>query len=418
MKKIVYLTFIWCIITGVVYSQTAQDATEEKELLKAIDVFTNANHQHWYDLEKLMNSLPDSEIVQRTEKFRNAAFIKAFNIFSQTNGDKYAAVRSAKFAQYAPPPPALLALDWDTTSLRTPGSLTANIDLFSLVLLRTFDPTMTAQIAGSMFTMAIFSDSTLQHNALRYYRTKGLYGTLVYTRHLSGDLWQVWAADHILAVSFRYDVRLGIITAPSRTKLEDPAYTKLQWPHSIAKPADETVRLTDDLAQSIWDSYPATGYENEDSYFHYRQLQTVKLAAFLNDNRSRYRAAREHELHSLAQPPAPATLSGFKELTTAEDDITPYRDSVYNAATFLYPRQWAAAIQMAALSYFQLNTKDYARRVQHNAIFGLNSYARRLNDNEWEVWNVGALDACCYVWDLMSGHISKVRYWVREETKS
>ncbi|MCF6405510.1 hypothetical protein L3C95_21580 [Chitinophaga filiformis] len=414
MRKIVCLTVIWTMITGMVYSQTTK-ATEEKELLKSIDLFTNTNRQSWYELEKMMSSLPDSEIVQRTEKFRNAAFIKAFNSFSQSNGDKYAAVRSAKFVQHAPPPPALLALDWDTTSLRDPRSLTSNIDLFAVVLLRTFDPTMTAQIANSMFTVAMFSDSTLQQHALRYYRTKGLYGMQVYTQHLSGDSWQVWAADHLLAVSFRYDVRRGIITAASRTRLDDPAYLKIQWPHSIAKPANKTIHLMDDLLQSIWDSYPATGYTNEDSYYRNRQLQTVKLAAFLNNNRARYRTAREQELRSLEQPPA--SLPGFKELTGAEDDITPYRDSIYNAATILYPHQWASAIQMAALSYFELNGKDYARRVQHNAIFGVNSYARRLNDNEWEVWNVGALDASCYIWDLRSGHVSKVRYWLREDTR-
>ncbi|PSL34449.1 hypothetical protein [Chitinophaga ginsengisoli] len=413
IKKIVSLTFICSLLTCVAYSQTTK---EEKELLNAVDRFTNANKQNWNDLEKLMNSLPDDEIAQRTEKFRNAVFIKSFNVFNQANGDKYAAVRTAKFAQYAPPPPALLALDWDTSSLRAPNSLTGNIDLFSVILLRTFDPTLTAQIANSMFAITIFSDSTLQPMALRYYRVKGMYGMQLYTRHLSGDYWQVWAADHILAVSFRYDVRRGIISAPSRTKLDDPAYARIQWPHSIEKPANETVRLMDDLLQSIWDSYPATGYDNEDHYFRYRQLQTAKLAAFLSSNRGRYRIAIEQELRSLEQPPA--TLTGFKELTTAEDDIVPYRDSAYNAATFLYPRQWATAIQMAALSYLQLDPKDYGRRVQHNAIFGLNSYARRLNDDEWEVWNIGALDACSYIWDLRSGHVNKARYWVREEPAS
>ncbi|SDF57849.1 hypothetical protein [Chitinophaga filiformis] len=412
MNKIVCLTLICSMITGVLYSQTPK---EEKELLKAVDQFTNANKQNWDDLEKLMNSLPDSEIVQRTDKFRNAAFVKSFNSFSQKNGDKYAAVRSAKFAQYAPPPPALLALEWDTTSLRTPNGVTSNIDLFSVILLRTFDPGLTAQIANSMFVLTIFSDTTLQPLALRYYRVKGMFGTQLYTRHLSGDFWQVWAADRILAISFRYDVRQGIISAASRTKLDDPAYAKISWPHSIAKPANETVRLMDDLVQSIWDSYPEIGYENEDRYLRYRQLQTIKLAAFHNSNRGRYRKAIEQELRSLAQPPA--TLTGFKELTTAEDDITPYRDSTYNAATFLYPRQWASAIQMAALSYFQLNPKEYARRVQHTAIFGLNSYARQLNNDEWEVWNVGALDACSYIWDLRTGHASKARYWVQEDTR-
>jgi hypothetical protein len=416
MRKIVSLTLIWIMISGTTYSQTSKDATEEKALLKAVDQFTNANRQNWDDLEQLMNSLPESEIVQRTEKFRNAAFIRAFDSFNQANGDKYAAVRTAKFLQYAPPPPALLALDWDTTSLRAPNSLTGNIDLFSVILLRTFDPALTAQIANSMFAITIFSDSSLQSRALRYYRVKGMYGMRLYTRHLSGDYWQVWAADHTLAVSFRYDVRRGIISAPGRTQMDDPAYTKIQWPRSIAKPANETVRLMDDLLQLIWDSCPATGYKNEDNYFRERQLQTVKLAAFLSSNRGRYKTAIEQELRSLEQPPV--TLTGFKELTTAEDDITPYRDSTYNAAIFLYPLQWASAIQMAALSYFQLNAKDYARKVQHNALFGLNSYARRLSDDEWEVWNVGTLDASSYIWDLRSGHVSKIRYWVREETRS
>jgi len=412
MTKRVGLTIILSMITGLVYSQAVK-TTEEKELLKKIDVFTNTNRQGWYDLETLMNSLPDSEIVQRTEKFRNAPFIKAFNSFAQANGDQYAAVRMSKFAQYAPPPAALLALDWDTTSLRNAGSLTGNIDLFSVALLRTFDPAMTAQIANSMFAAAIFSDSTLQEHALRYYRTKGLYGMQVYTQLLSGDLWQVWAADRTLAVSFRYDLRRGIISAPSRTKLDDPAYTKIIWSRSIVKPADETIQLMDDLLQSIWNSYPASGYGSDDLLYVHRQQQTEKLAAFLSSNRRRYKAAREQELRSLAPPP-PA-LTGFRELTTTADDITPYRDSAYNAATLLYPHQWGSAIQMAALPYFEISAKDYARRVQYNAIFGVNSYARRLKENEWEVWVVGTLDACTYIWDLSSGHISKPRYWVREE---
>jgi hypothetical protein len=161
----------------------------------------------------------------------------------------------------------------------------------------------------------------------------------------------------------------------------------------------------------MWESYPEAGY-NDDRYYAYAHLRRVKLTDFLDNNRERYKSAREYQLRLLTQ--APPRLLNFKELTTAEDNILQNSDSIYNAAVFLYPEQWATIIRMSAVSYLHLNAKDYGKRVLRSSIFGSSNYARRLNDNEWEVWNVSALDATSYIWDIRSGHAGKVRYWIRQ----
>lgn len=412
MKRLIYLAFIWSMTTCVAHAQISKDATAEKELLKSIDTFTSANAGKWEDLEKTMNGLSDSAIIQRAERFGSNPFIKAFNIFAQQNADKYAAVRVAKFVQYGPPPPALLALKWDTTSLRSRRTVIGHIDLFSVIFLRAFDPSMIAQIANSLFTVQILSEAPFRDKIMDYYHKRDLFGMRTYVRPITGDIWQVWSADRSFAVAFRFDVKTGVVSAASRTKIDDPAYAKIQWPRSIVKPATEAIRLSDDIVQQMWENYPEAGY-NEENYRQHAHLRREKLAGFLDNNRERYKSAREHTLRSLEQPPA--LLTSFKELTTEDDDILQYSDSTYNATVFLYPEQWATIIRMSAVSYLQLNAKDYSKRVQRSAIFGSSSYARQLNDHEWEVWNISTLDAACYIWDIGSGHVRKARYWVRQE---
>jgi hypothetical protein len=412
MKRFIYLVFMWTMVTCLAHAQIAKDATEEKELQKDIDAFTSANAAKWEELERTMTHLSDSAIVQRAERFANNPFIKAFNTFTQQNADRYAAVRSAKFAQYGPPPPALLTLSWDTTSLRSPRKVIGHIELFSVIFLRSFDPSMIAQVANSLFTVEILSEKPFSDRLMNYYHTRDLFGMRTYVKRLNNDIWQVWSADRSFAVSFRFDVRTGIVSAASRTKIDDPAYAKIQWPHSIVKPATEAIKLSDDIIQQMWGNYPEGGYD-EDNYNLYAALRRGKLDSFLNNNRERYKSARAYQLRSLKPPPA--LHANFKELTTEEDGLLQYADSTYNAAVFLYPEQWATIIRMSAVSYLQLDAKDYAKRVQRIAIFGASSYARQLNDNEWEVWNISALDATCHIWNIRSGYTRNVRYWIRQE---
>jgi hypothetical protein len=400
------------MVTCVVHAQIAKDAMEEKELQKDIDAFTSANAAKWEELEKTMSLLSDSAIVQRAERFANNPFIKAFNTFTQQNADRYAAVRLAKFVQYGPPPPALLALGWDTTSLRSRRKVIGHIDLFSVIFLRSFDPSMIAQVANSLFTVEILSEKPFSDRLMNYYHKRDLFGMRTYVKPLTNDIWQVWSADRSFAVSFRFDVRTGIVSAASRTKIDDPAYAKIQWPNSIVKPATEAIKLSDDIVQQMWGNYPEGGY-NEDNYNLYAALRRGKLDTFLNNNPERYKSARTSQLRSLKPPPA--LHANFKELTAEEDGLLQYADSTYNAAVFLYPEQWATIIRMSAVSYLQLDAKDYAKRVQRIAIFGTSSYARQLNDNEWEVWNISTFDATCHVWNIRSGYIRNVRYWIRQE---
>lgn len=412
MKKTIYLTLILGTMAAAACSQSTNDAAAEKELSKAINVFTAANMGKWDDFEKRMNNLQDSAIEQRTDGLRNDPFIKAFNTFTQQNGNRYAAVRSAKFAQFGPPPPALLALKWDTLNTQSPGSMISYLELFSIGFMRTFDPSLIAQLTNAFLTTELFPDMSSREKILHYYRTRDLFGSLVYTRPVAGDIWQIWAADRSLAVSFRFDVRKGIASAVSHTKMNDPAYAQIQWPHSIVKPADETTRLMDNLTWQIWNSYPGPSFDSE-RYNEYKQLRNRELVKYFENNRAKYRPVREQQLRLLEQPPA--RLTGFKELTTAEDDILVYTDSSYYASTVLYPQQWGTVIATAATSYFEVSTAEFSRRLQRNGIFGSTSYARQLNDNEWEVWIVNTMDAASCIWDLRSGYIRKARYWIKED---
>jgi hypothetical protein len=415
MRAPVYLAFVLSIFNTVACSQAPKDVAEEKPLIKAIDQFTNANGEQWNDFEKMMTSSSILVLAQRLEEFNNNPFIKAFNTFTQENTNRYAAVRAAKFAQYATPPPALLALNWDTTGQSSPVSYISHINLFSVVFIRTFDPSMIAQITNSFVASELLTGLTSEYRSRDYYRARDLFGTRVYTRLLTGNIWQVWAADRSLAISFQFDAGKGIVSAVSHTALHDPALVKIQWTHSIAKPANETARLMDDIFYQIWSSYPANGYDG-DSYDDYQQSRKELATNFLQSQNGRYETAREEQLRTLDQPPA--QLTNFKELTTAEDDLLHNSDSTYNAATVLFPQQWGTIIGISAVTYFQMDTKAYAKRVQRNAIFGSNTYARRLNDNEWEVWTISAEDASSCIWNIRSGYAKKARYWVLEEKRS
>lgn len=415
MRKFIYLPLVLSIFTSVACSQVTVDVTKEKQLIKAIGQFTKANEKKWDDFGKMMSSFSDMALAQRSERLRNNSFIQAFDTFTQQNETRYAAVRSGKFAQYAPPPSALLALNWDTTGQASPYSMISHMDLFSVAFVRTLDPSVIAQITTSIVTAEILTGLSSENGPRDYYRVRDLFGTRVYTRPLAGNTWQVWAADRSLAISFLFDTGQGTVSAVSHTALNDPAFAKIQWPHSIAKPASEAVRLTDDIEYRIWNSYPEAGYDG-DSYYDYRQARKERVTNFLQSQNERYKKAREEQLRMLDQPPA--IPSNYKELTTTEDDLLHYSDSAYNAATVLFPQQWGTIIGIAAISYFEMDTKAYAERVQRNAMFGSDNYARRLNDNEWEVWTISASDASSCIWNIRSGYARKARYWVQKEEGS
>jgi hypothetical protein len=171
----------------------------------------------------------------------------------------------------------------------------------------------------------------------------------------------------------------------------------------------------DDVQYQMWSNYPANGY-NGDSYYVYQKSREDRVTNYLQSQNDRYRKAREEQLVLLDPPPG--QLTNFKELTTAEDDLLHNSDSSYNAATILFPQQWGTIIGIAAVSYFQMGVETYTKRVQRNAIFGSGTYARRLNDNEWEVWTINALDASSCIWNIRSGYARNARYWVRKEEGS
>ncbi len=408
MRAFIYLPFILSIFTTVACSQ--HKVNDEKELVKAIDSFSKKNFDKWLEFEEMTASHIDSGAPQ-FESVRNNSFVKTFRIFTEQQAIHYAAVRSAKFAQYAAPPAALLALKWDTSGQQSPGSTISHMDLFAVVFIRTFDPSTITQITNSLVTADMFTNLS-RDKMYDYYSKKDLFGMRIYARPLDNNKWQVWAADHFMALSFRFDAANGIVSAVSHTYMDDPAYAKIHWPPSVAKPANETERLRADILTNIWNSYPANAVEG-DSYYAYRKIRNEQLTKFHNSQVARYKPAREEQLRLLEPPPA--DLTNYKELTTAEDNLLEHSDSSYNAATLLYAEQWSQILAIAAVTYYQISTKTFAKRVQRNAILGSKTYARQLNDNEWEILTISARDANSCIWNIKTGYARNGRYWVSKE---
>ncbi|PWV56322.1 hypothetical protein [Chitinophaga sp. S165] len=409
MRAFIYLPFVLSIFTTVARSQHTN--TDGKQLVKSIDSFTKKNFYKWLEFEEMTASHIDNGAATKFDSFRNNSFVKAFTTFTEQQATHYAAVRSSKFAQYAAPPPALLALKWDTTGQQSPGSTISHMDLFAVAFIRTFDPSTIAQITNSLVTADMFTDSS-RDKMFAYYSKRDLFGIRIYARPIDNNNWQVWAADHFMALSFRFDAANGIVSAVSHTYMDDPAYAKIQWPPSVAKPANETERLRQDILTEIWNSYPANAVEGN-SYYAYRDIRNEQVTKFHNRQLARYKPAREEQLRLLDAPPA--ELTNYKELTAPEDNLLQHSDSTYNAATLLYAEQWMQTLAIAAVSYFQIDTKIFAKRVQRNAISGSKTYARRLNDNEWEIMTISARDASSCIWNIKTGYARNGRYWVSKE---
>jgi hypothetical protein len=409
MKRVIYILLTCSFLACHVTAQTENNLKAEKELVQHIDRFMTSNADKFDEFQRVMNAPVDTTAGERSKVIRNNAFITSYLTFAEQHAADYRRVRTAKFSQFGPPPASLLALHWDTVSTIVP-ELKGNDDLLSVIFIRMFDPVMAAEMVQGL-VMGQFMNDSGESDLLAYYRTRELFGSRIYVKAISNDVWQVWAADRSLAISFRFNVSKGQIMGAGHTKLKDPAYAAIQWPASIVQPADNTVRLTADIAQVMWDTYPGQTYKPEDNNV-YQQKRTVRLYDFMQQNRQRYQVAREEQLRQLDAPPA--ALTGYKEVVKVEDDIMQASDSVYLSSMIVYPQQCESIIGPAASTYTGEETQEVIKRVQQKGLFGSARYAKKLNNQEWEVWAVSAADAMRYHWNTASGQISQVQFWLRE----
>lgn len=403
MKKTSLLLILNCIIYYTGFAQSPKDA--EKDLQQKIDLFMRSNKSALSSFEKAIETYPDSAGAKRNEFIRSSPFIKSLQTFFQQQEGNYANVRSHKFSQFLPPPVALLELHWDSVSLH---ELIVS-DLFTIVFVRAVDPGVIEQILHGLM-IGELSSQLSQQELVGYYRTRSLFGDRIYTKHLSGDEWQVWSADRMLAVTFRINVRNGRISGIARTDARDTGYQQIQLPSSLAHATDNMVKLQEEIRQINWDSYPDKDFDPT-YYSSYLQQRNESLYQFFEKNRTRYKTVREEQLRSLKPPPQ--LPQGFKDLVPTDLELINERDVNYISSTILSPSACETSIITATSSQGLMERKDIAKSVQHMSIFGVSRYARKLSGEEWEITAVGPEEIITYHWDISSGRISNIHYWVK-----
>lgn len=351
------------------------NALEEKVLQDKVDVFMT---QHRAPIYAFVN---DNAAV---EALKNDPFLVDFKQFTKDNGNTYATLRKARYAQYAPPPAGLQSLSWQTG-----GDWGDNLDLLNIVFSRSFEPAFPAQFVYGLAIprLTAMTNATIEETTA-YYKAKTGYGTLIYTKPVSDSSYQIWAADNIFAITFKINVYTSTLSDIRFNLPKDPAYANVKWTPSLVKGLDEATRLQGDINQGIWN-------------------KTTTVNDFYSKNINRFKKAREERLQLFVKDYSPAA-TGYKELEQVAEHIQ--QDTL--SRTYIYPEQWEVGIQSASLSGD--NARDMALRLQLNGFFGSARYVKQLDKDNWEVWVVNEKDRIYYVWNTYTGKIDKARYWIKE----
>ena len=407
MLKAFNLLTLCSLLCLQVFSQN----TAEKLLNKNADDFMNTHRSSWNELSKRMDSLPDESTTERMDLFRHHHFFKDYKSFVEKNGSNYARARAINFGQYAAPPAALTQLNWITPSGETADGINNILDMLSVAFIRSFEPNVPAQLIYSMTLPEMISASyTTMEEVANNDHLKGLYGNLIYTKRDTGSIWQVWSATRAYAIQFSFNTRNGIVSNIQHTVPRDPAYAAIQWPPAVIKPADNAAHLAGALMQQLWNTYPGKDYD-PDRYNEFQEKRNVVMLHFNQQHHAEFIKAREQNLKALQR--SFTGPEGYKELTDSASRVVDNDQVIFEAATYIYPVQWNTYISTAANVYFQLDMKDISKRLEQNGLFASNIYTHQLGNNEWEVWTVNAADAMYYIWNIDTGAITKVRYWIK-----
>ncbi len=311
-------------------------------------------------------------------------FVKAFEQFRKVNGKEYATIRRAYYAQYAPPPAALVQLRWETG-----GDWGSSPDLMSIAFMRSYDPGFPSQMVYYMAIPRIASMTAAPIEEVEsFYKAKAGYGTLTYTKPVSDSVYQVWSVNRIFAVTYRINLYTGTLSHIQFNLPKDPAYAKIQWTTSLLKPIDGITGLQGDINQAVWN-------------------RTTTVNDFYNRNIDRFKQVREERLRPDIKDYTPAK-TGYKELPDAPGRIK--QDSL--TRTYMYPQQWEVAIQSAGI--LGDNAPLMAKRMRLNSYFGTARYVKQIDKDNWEVWVVHDTDRIYYVWNIYTGRIEKARFWLKQ----
>ncbi|BAV04366.1 hypothetical protein SAMN05421788_11093 [Filimonas lacunae] len=398
------------VLLGIVLPACSQTDTE-KALTEKADAFMAAHQSQWDNLQQAMDSIPDTASPSRIQLYKKHPFYIAYSQYLAENGNDYAAIRSEEVKQYAVPPTALQKLTWEKSALPQEESKD-DMHLMSIVFLRAFDLFSPAQLTVNMVMPYITSENNLTiEEVQRIYRQRELYGSLVYAAPASDSDRIVYVADHAFAVRFRFNLRNGMISEIAHTRYNDPAYHALQWPESITQPTTEKQQLTARITQMLWNSYAA----DTDAKASYTELQYKRrelVQQFNTQNKQLIVQVREQQLQTLDK--GKPSLQGFKQVITEKDNLLNNADTAYYNNIAYHPKQWASVLSNAANLYMEMDTKKIINRLQANAMYSSAAYATKLSANEWEVYVVNNADAVRYTWNIQTGHVHNIGFWLKE----
>lgn len=386
---------------------------KEKQLVKKVDGFMATWRDKWIDLEKKIDEQPDSATAGRIKAYQTHPFFKAYNGFIEENGKEYIAVRTRFYEQYAPPPEALLQLSWQKPEWTLAEEEQTNLTLLSLAFLRTFDPLAVSNTAYNIILPNLMSTHHFGiDEAQKIYGIRERYGVNLYAKKISDTVWQAWAADRLWAVSFHFNIRTGMLFEIRHTTPGDPKYAAIQWPESLVKPVTESNHLWADLTKVLWNSYSGNKAYDSLPYNYHKAMYKKQIEDFSKQQHGRYVKVRRQSLEQLDN--STPDLSAYNELTTPEDNVLRDEDTSFFVNYYFDHSQWESSIANAASLYFKAGEKEIIRRIQYNIFFPATHYARKLNNDEWEVWSLNDTDAVYYIWNINTGQVRQTRYWVKK----
>ncbi|UYQ91777.1 hypothetical protein MKQ68_16945 [Chitinophaga horti] len=403
----IYTLIAVCALFSLQACSRQEDNRDEKELTAKVDQFMEDHRKEWDAFENIIADVPgdSASAAANADRFRQQPFYKSYQAFLKDNNGLYTKIRTARLEQYAPSPAALKSVKW-----HTPGWLEkdkATFDVISLSFLRSWEPFGPGQTIFNMILPGLAAENYYTAEEINgYYRAREIFAFQVYAEPAGEGKYQVWLADRTMAITFLLQLSDYTVRDIRYTQPKDPAYANIQWTASVVKPLDETSKMAGEMRQLMWENYKSF---DPAQYAMYETQRNITLQAYYNKHQEQFKRIRETQLEQAKQ--GSPSFVGYSEKTKADEVVN--AQGGYGGQAFLQPGDWMNVVYNTTGAFFDEDPAKIGLRLARNAMFKTVTYAKKLEDDRWEVHIVSDTDIVGYIWDLDTGNISSPRYWLK-----
>ena len=351
----------------------------------------------------------DLPFEQRMNEISQIAYYKKINQFYQDHQDTYQRLRTQDIKQLIAPPAALKNLQYI--------AITPEDELYDFI----FDPRASIffnirnlsaeQLASGISN--VFNPTILDFKTDGYFErmlTMSTFGSKLYAEQLTDSVYRIYAANRLYTLVFNFNTAQSSYSEVSYSKLNDPAYTHIIFPkqQQFSYPLDA---FRAQIQQLIWDRYDTIAKDSL-SIEDCREWILKDLKQFHQSHKEQFLQLRT-ELLKRHNDFKKEDVHTWKLAETIAQ-ISPNKlEFAYTYFLDIEDINQALAVQISNIVYGMDSYSDPDLGLKMLIGYQLSSRKTHQADT-WEIAAEGDSDRLEYLWNIETGEISRINYFLKK----